>query len=142
MMNPIFSDPKSEEQFRSRGYVVIPDFLDSMDLRSLTELSDRSHDHNPPDYHVTAFSRNTDYRRLISKGIIAILEEKFKQNVPNYSLCLANFVRKAPQSKQNIRPIRQEPYPKGVNLLQAISYCPELLTKSDLSRLRTLQSNI
>ena len=100
-MNRIFCENETEREFRHKGYVV-RSLLKEEEIEALRRLyhSLPAETETHSDYYVTTFSRDSDYRKNIYKGFKTIFEEKFKEIISHYCLCLGQFVSKAARSKQ------------------------------------------
>ena len=54
------------------------------------------------------FSRNADYRRLVSDGIGAIMKPRLEELFPDHELCFAVFVTKSAKSKRGTLPLHRD----------------------------------
>ncbi len=106
-MGVVFADPATEKEFATEGYVVRP-FLHEDEIRALKQLYEKLPPELPSDFYATVFSRNADYRRLVSDGIAAVMRPRLEELFPYHELCFAVFVTKRPNTRHGTLPLHRD----------------------------------
>jgi len=96
-ISQIFSDPQIERELHINGYVVVP-LLTEEQVNDLTDLYFSIAPSLVSDFHATTYSKDLNYKRKAYDGIKEIVVRSLGKVIPHYSVQMANFVVKAPNS--------------------------------------------
>lgn len=100
MKRKIFKTDALENEFREKGYVVIP-FLEKEQLKILQEAFYNTKPSNQKGFHSTSTNNNLEYRKSVNDLIQSIYYPLSQQYIEDYDPIYASFVVKEPGQEGN-----------------------------------------
>lgn len=105
-MQKILIEDELNEHFCSKGY-VIADFIPPSILKELQLFYKKNSPENIEGFHTTHFSKNTEYKKIINDGILAILRPTIENILYDHVAIFANFMIKDGHG-QNAMPLHAD----------------------------------
>jgi phytanoyl-CoA dioxygenase PhyH len=123
-MDRIFTHLETEEEFRRKGYIVLP-LLSADEINALQQIHDSVTPSMTGDIFSTPLSHDYEYRRSVLDGIRPIVQHKLKRIFPYHKLAMAVFVTKRPTTTAGKLPIHQDWWITDNNTRRAVHvWCP------------------
>lgn len=91
----IFSDPKLQEEFHEKGYVVVP-FISQTQIDELFGVYKACYPDGVQGFFTTTFANNIAHREMVNRSIREICIEQIEQLFQNYKILFSSFIVKAP----------------------------------------------
>ena len=83
-MRRAFVNTEMQRDFEDKGYVLIPNFLNSDEIRSLRQRYFDLENDLGKGFHATMHSHNVDYRRAVTDGISQVFTPKVSGILDDY----------------------------------------------------------
>jgi ectoine hydroxylase-related dioxygenase (phytanoyl-CoA dioxygenase family) len=90
----IFNNPDFDEQFKTDGYVIVPNFLNLTEVEELKQFYKENPSENQQGFHTTIHSKNYDYRKSVTEQINERFSRKSGELLNKYKPIFACFTVK------------------------------------------------
>lgn len=103
----IFFDAHLEQEFRSRGYIVVP-LLSADEVRALRDHFEAAKLELTKDFFVTASNTDREYRKRVAEGISRFIEPAMQKLIIDYRCCQSHYVVKQAGGVNGRVPVHQD----------------------------------
>jgi hypothetical protein len=93
-MRNTFKNNKLQKNLEENGYLIIPSFLNEIDIISLSSFYEENKETNLSGFHATMHSKDSNYRQKTNAIISSKFESKIANLLDNYRPVIGNFTVK------------------------------------------------
>lgn len=100
----IISDSLKRKELFEKGYIIIPGFLNSSEIKNLLKIYTENHAIKQEEggLFVSIYSKNLDYRRKINELLSTVLKKKFESVFQQNKLNSFNYIVKYPGKRSEL----------------------------------------